>query len=656
VDLGDGITTGRDEYGFDARGRQIHQARVLGGVPFVIEHDYDNADRPVQSRYPGGQILQRRFDGASRITGFDGLLDAVDYDDRDQLERLEYRNGVVSWYEYDQRQRLSRLTTLGGDDQVLQGFEYRRDRAGNVLAIDDLATRRDGHPDATATFGYDAWYRLIDAELAVAQPSQSAAAAAVEQLGFRYDSIDNVLSATSSLGVASAAHMGEYAYDGGRPNAVARFGGVDQAHDAAGNVVQRGNQTLTWDFAGRLTRVADRSGAAVAHFAYGHDETRVAKKEAGTLTYYIAPEFEVRDGVGVLYAQLGRQRVARLENPGLAIAVLSDVAPLDGGGQGRDGEINAADAWVAHAIVAGIIDGGGAAPSAPMDLLRSSARRLLAELDGGPVFLHADALGSLTLATSSAGAIVGERAFHPFGEVRSEPGYVDNRGFTGQERDDSTGLLHFQYRYLDPGAGRWASPDPMFATASEAGLSHLGEFSGSYGYVANNPANMIDALGLFGSEGFNAWWKDNKSWAQPALVIGGTLVAELAIGCATGGLSLVGQAAVATAVVAVVMGINAFAESRGHRWTDAAIARGDRDVAQAATLRANTLAAERQTELDAAHQQIATLARENERLKTRAVARTRNSPGMTKRKVTFNALRRSPKRPSGTVPGPRKNT
>lgn len=575
VDLGDGITTGRDEYGFDARGRQIHQARVLGGVPFVIEHDYDNADRPVQSRYPGGQTLQRRFDGASRITGFDGLLDAVGYDERDQLERLEYRNGVVSWYEYDQRQRLSRLTTLGGDDQVLQGFEYRRDRAGNVLAIDDLAARRDGHPDATATFGYDAWYRLIDAELAVAQPSQAAAATAVEQLGFRYDSIDNVLSATSSLGVASAAHMGEYAYDGGRPNAVARFGGVDQAHDAAGNVVERGNQTLTWDFAGRLTRVADRSGAAVAHFAYGHDETRVAKKEAGTLTYYIAPEFEVRDGVGVLYAQLGRQRVARLENPGLAIAVLSDLAPLDGGGQGLDGQINAADAWVAHAIVAGIIDGGGAAPSAPMDLLRSSARRLLAELDGGPVFLHADALGSLTLATSSAGAIVGERAFHPFGEARSESGYVDNRGFTGQERDDSTGLLHFQYRYLDPGAGRWASPDPMFATASEAGLSHLGEFSGSYGYVANNPANMVDALGLLGSEGSNGWWKDNRGRVGSVVAaITFTFIAEIVVGAATGGASLVVQAAVATAVVGVVMGINAIAESRGHRWTEAARERG----------------------------------------------------------------------------------
>ena len=51
------------------------------------------------------------------------------------------------------------------------------------------------------------------------------------------------------------------------------------------------------------------------------------------------------------------------------------------------------------------------------------------------------------------GAVVAERAFYPTGEERAASGFVDELGFTGQERD-ATGLLHFRARYLDPASGR----------------------------------------------------------------------------------------------------------------------------------------------------------------------------------------------------------
>jgi RHS repeat-associated protein len=83
------------------------------------------------------------------------------------------------------------------------------------------------------------------------------------------------------------------------------------------------------------------------------------------------------------------------------------------------------------------------------------------------------------------------------GEVRRVSGYIDQYGFTGQARDESTGLLHFQFRYLDTDTGRWLSPDPLFAVLSPATATRLGESTVAYGYVANNPVNHVDPTGLY---------------------------------------------------------------------------------------------------------------------------------------------------------------
>ncbi|WP_428268296.1 RHS repeat-associated core domain-containing protein, partial [Haliangium sp.] len=491
VDLGDGPTVGRDQFGFDVRGRQVYQARVLFGHEFAIERSFDNADRLVRALYPDGQELLRSYDGASRLVGIDGVLDRVAYDARGQLEHIEYGNGTSTWHSYDDVMRLSELVTLGSDGQVLQGFAYERDRAGNIESIADLSAPQSGQLDAGAAFTYDPWYRLLTAELG------AGADRAPEVMSYRYDDIDNVLSANSSLDVTSAAHVGEYAYDSARPNAVVQAGGRHRGYDAAGHVLERGGQLLRWDHLDRLIGAQDASGVPVAHFAYGANQERVAKREAGTLSLYIAPEFEVRDGISVLYARVDRDRVARLQSDALATALLSDLAPLDGGENRPDGRITAADAWVASLSGEAASTGGAVPHSAPDALLRASARRLLMAADEGAVYLHGDHMGSLTAATDEQGRLSGRRWYEVSGDERRASGYIDHYGFTGQERDDSTGLLHFQYRYLDTETGRWLSPDPLFATLSPELVSKLGESTVGYGYVANNPVNYIDPTGLY---------------------------------------------------------------------------------------------------------------------------------------------------------------
>ncbi len=112
--------------------------------------------------------------------------------------------------------------------------------------------------------------------------------------------------------------------------------------------------------------------------------------------------------------------------------------------------------------------------------------------------LHADHLGSLTVATAD-GALVGKRAFLPTGEPRDDDfGFVDVYGFTQEGAQDETGsgLIHFKYRWLDPALGRWESPDPLFAAASAANLRRLGESTTAYAYVANGFGDHIDPTGL----------------------------------------------------------------------------------------------------------------------------------------------------------------
>ncbi len=428
--------------GYDARGRVVFEDRAFGDLRLATRHTWDNANRLVSTTYPDGRTLERRYDDASRLVGIPGVLEALTYDDRGLMATRRDADGTDSTWAYDERMRLaSQHTTLPGALEV-QGFTYTRDRAGHLTRIADA-----GHahgPGGATDVTLDAWYR----------PTRVAQAEGATE--FAYDAIDNV---TRRGGVDL-----DYAV-----NAVTAAGDLTIRYDDGGYLAERGDVAFTWDFLGRLV------AAGSARFAYGAGVERTEKHEDGGLTQYVSPEFEVRDGIAALYVR-APQRVARYESAALATTVLPDVVPNE--------RIDAADARAAE-------------DEALADrLLWSSVRRQLLETGPELVHFHHDHLGSLTAATAD-GEVVGQRAFGPTGDVRPGAfGDVDTYGFTGQEHDASTGLVHFRFRYLDPALGRWISPDPAFLRAVPAGLSRHGEASTAYAYVANAFFDAIDPLGL----------------------------------------------------------------------------------------------------------------------------------------------------------------
>ena len=147
-----------------------------------------------------------------------------------------------------------------------------------------------------------------------------------------------------------------------------------------------------------------------------------------------------------------------------------------------------------------------ATETAIRQLLAGSVERLLT-LHTPTTYLHSDQIGSVVLATSSTGEIRGRTNFTPTGESRPGVGYTGDYGFTGQQWDASSGLLHFKFRYLDPHSGRWLSPDPLFALSTPSNLARVGQSTTAYAYVAGRFINNADPSGLSASSPFEATGK-----------------------------------------------------------------------------------------------------------------------------------------------------
>ncbi len=476
-----------ERYGYDLRGRRVRSRHVLQGVPFDFANTYDNADRVIAITYPGGRTLDYRYDAAARLVGVDGLVPSVEYDARGQLLALTYADGSRLEQRYDPVMQLASRRVESGAGETLQALQYTRDRVGNILDLADV-TGVAG-PDLGGSFEYDAWYRTVTADIA------PTAADGGERLTNTYDLVDNITARASTRSDSGLA-IGDYRYDGFGPHALTRAGALDLSYDEAGHAVLRGGQTFAWDARGRLAAVHDaETDAELSRYAYSLGHNRAVEVVGDSTTLYAGPTFELRDGISTLYVALGANRLLRIEDDRLATTALSDIAPLDA----ADGRIDAADAWVALAADAGVLE-APAEPSAAGALLQSAVRRMF--VDAGPevTFLHHDHLGSVVMATDGdTGEVIGRRAYYPTGvEQPGSVGHVDTYGFAGQKHDAHTGLINFEHRLLDPRTGRWMSPDPNFALVNAEQLANPAEALNVYGYVGNNYANSVDPDGLEG--------------------------------------------------------------------------------------------------------------------------------------------------------------
>jgi RHS repeat-associated protein len=116
---------------------------------------------------------------------------------------------------------------------------------------------------------------------------------------------------------------------------------------------------------------------------------------------------------------------------------------------------------------------------------------------GNVDYYFADHLGTARVVTNSAGTVLDDSDFYPFGGERAySSGSGNNFKFTGKERDGESGLDDFGARYYASNLGRFVSADWSAIPAPIPYADHTDPQSlNLYTYVRNNPTVNVDPLG-----------------------------------------------------------------------------------------------------------------------------------------------------------------
>jgi RHS repeat-associated protein len=99
-------------------------------------------------------------------------------------------------------------------------------------------------------------------------------------------------------------------------------------------------------------------------------------------------------------------------------------------------------------------------------------------------------LGSVTAITDINTAVVQAYEYDSFGAAQQSANFRNSYTYTGREWDKETGLYYYRARFYDPMDGRFISKDPIGFKGGDMML---------YGYVQNNPINLVDPKGLSSS-------------------------------------------------------------------------------------------------------------------------------------------------------------
>lgn len=121
----------------------------------------------------------------------------------------------------------------------------------------------------------------------------------------------------------------------------------------------------------------------------------------------------------------------------------------------------------------------------------------------GTSYLHTDHLGSPVAKTNAAKSITNWYRWEPYGA--SLDGIPSGIGYAGHQ-SDATGLVYMQQRFMDPGMGRFLSPDPVATDTTNGALFNR------YYYANNNPYTHRDPDGRqICSGGFSSC---HEEWQQ----------------------------------------------------------------------------------------------------------------------------------------------
>jgi RHS repeat-associated protein len=305
-----------------------------------------------------------------------------------------------------------------------------------------------------------------------------------EDRGYGYDAAWNLNYLTNNGSTTT------YSVDG--QNQLTSVAGTPCLYDANGNLVRVGSPasgmylTYTYDDENRLTEVATNYAA-------------IQEPEGGVPALLVSNPWNS----DLVYDGLGRLR-KRLEYVN-GILQTTTLYLYDGWRviQERDVNDNPTVSYTRGADLSGSLEGAGGIGG------------LLARSSGyssgnwtSHAYYHADGNGNITCLINASQSVVASYRYDPYGNTLSQSGTLAVANvyrFSSKEIHTNSLMYYYGYRFYDPGLQRWINRDPLGEPGFELIRRHppLGQPGepNSYLFVANDPLNRVDYLGL------KDWWK-----------------------------------------------------------------------------------------------------------------------------------------------------
>ena len=250
----------------------------------------------------------------------------------------------------------------------------------------------------------------------------------------------------------------EYRYTGANPlgtrtyemNSLRGIAGRSLSYNAEDQIVSVGSTTYQFDTDGFLSRKTDGSSITTYNYSSGGELLSTALPDGRTIAY--------------VYDPLGRRIAKKINGVILEKYLWSGLTQLLAVYDGSDNLVmrfEYADGRVPNVMTKG----------------------------GQTYYLTYDQVGSLRAVANSTGSVVKRIDYDSFGNIiaDSAPTFVVPFGFAGGLHDRDIDLVHFGFRDYDPATGRWTAKDPISFAGGDVDL---------YGYVLNDPVNLVDPTGL----------------------------------------------------------------------------------------------------------------------------------------------------------------
>ena len=498
-------------YSYDSFGREIHSNYGFSYIsaPYFESITYDHYGRLFQ-KFDGSVAIDGNNQGAQYAYNEYGYLETVseantvngvnkhyftirDMTPRGQVSEVEWGNGAISYRQYDPaRGTPERLTTHWEIFTGIQDLKVDFDDFGNLVSrINDGVGIRYDDPDPlnhtpkafNETYDYDGLNRLTTTSLnSVASQAQTFDSYGnIKTKGdvgtYSYNQVESDCSIEAAIGGYTLPQLasGPHAITKVVRNLPGGDGSTEiYCYDNNGNLVlDTGPEATRYiEYSGFDKPVKIIKGDHQSEFAYGPNRERYLRIDANSVnaslsktTYYLGS-------------------VERIVNNDGSVSVKRYI----------EGQILVEDSFVSVSAT---------------EPYQSSTKYLIKDyLDSTSLVLH-DAGGSLMVAADTSFDAWGLRrkaeslaSFTGYTELFSYMAIVNantNRGFTGHEQLDETGLVHMNGRIYDPRLARFVQADPYVQSPAYT------QAYNRYSYGVNHPLSVTDPTGYAYSNEVNEY-------------------------------------------------------------------------------------------------------------------------------------------------------